>query len=672
MSIVSLQYTCLDASPHYLAVGSSSGTVYLFSRYASKYRSRLSSIPVQVVSTKDGPVIKMAISPDEKYLASAGLRGPLTVSALSTVGHSPTTIVSNTCHVGNGLCSQDIVDASQANHVTELRWSDDSRKVYAGDLKGQVSCTRIQSRNLFRSPCDVLLETDSAIVQIDVRDESLLVSTLTRCCLCDLATLDCIQVGKKLRHGRFGAMFYPTYRHRVSRDEERRSDVVTPRAQADSSISPPLIFASRPNGRLWEANGQGIVYSTHQYRSLSNIARFPVVSFKEDFSPCNISCAACGKHLAFGRLHLIDCQQYVFFFGLLFIRRLEALQAAQVICAMAPQIERSGVVPWRREESTNTKNILQKMLLLSERQRSCSGSPSQTLSRHPVAVVHRLNTGIHRVVRIMDNSGYEDDFTFRAPSPLRQRSKSTPNMEGSVKTMAWKRRSLPLKQNTHQESVFEEKADGEEGSEQVRQRLIQEAFHLLDAESSDEKCLVSSGSADSLRTLLACGEQRVTFHSQVTLGDVPRDLVAAKKLLRLIADKERRNGLEECASGEGRSLENVDHLSATSTGPDFTSLFGRRDPLEGLARCPPSSVWSKEPVSVERLRVVKRPKKGARIVKAIKPLGRPTCGTLDFTFSVSERVQQRAIGRGGKFCFFSDKVHDAFILIFTNNIAGGR
>lgn len=34
---------------------------------------------------------------------SASQRGPLTISALSNVGHSPTTVVSNTCHVGNGL-----------------------------------------------------------------------------------------------------------------------------------------------------------------------------------------------------------------------------------------------------------------------------------------------------------------------------------------------------------------------------------------------------------------------------------------------------------------------------------------------------------------------------------------------------------------------------------------
>lgn len=43
------QYTCVCASPHILAVGSSSGTVYLFSRYAAKNRKSLCNVPVQVI-----------------------------------------------------------------------------------------------------------------------------------------------------------------------------------------------------------------------------------------------------------------------------------------------------------------------------------------------------------------------------------------------------------------------------------------------------------------------------------------------------------------------------------------------------------------------------------------------------------------------------------------------
>lgn len=84
-------------------------------------------------------------------------------------------------------------------------------------------------------------------------------------------------------------------------------------------------------------------------------------------------------------------------------------------------------------------NTLHKLLNELKRNGNVEGKPK--------AAVHRLNSGflssyefflvsqastiqfcssgIHRVVQVMQNSGYEDDFTFRAPSPLRLRSKST-------------------------------------------------------------------------------------------------------------------------------------------------------------------------------------------------------------------------------------------------------
>ncbi len=72
--LVHIQYTCLDASAHYLAVGSTSGTVYLFSRYiASRYRktaSSLSCVPVQVIASKEGAVSQLLLTQSEKYLAS--------------------------------------------------------------------------------------------------------------------------------------------------------------------------------------------------------------------------------------------------------------------------------------------------------------------------------------------------------------------------------------------------------------------------------------------------------------------------------------------------------------------------------------------------------------------------------------------------------------------------
>lgn len=50
----------------------------------------------------------------------------------------------------------------------------------------------------------------------------------------------------------------------------------------------------------------------------------------------------------------------------------------------------------------------------------------------------------------------------------------------SLKTVAWKRRSVPLKQSTPEGPPFEEEGDDEEhDAEQMRKQRIQEAFHLL-------------------------------------------------------------------------------------------------------------------------------------------------------------------------------------------------
>uniref|UniRef100_A0A914SHY0 Uncharacterized protein n=1 Tax=Parascaris equorum TaxID=6256 RepID=A0A914SHY0_PAREQ len=185
-----------------------------------------------------------------------------------------------------------------------------------------------------------------------------------------------------------------------------------------------------------------------------------------------------------------------------------------------------------------------------------------------------------------------------------------------------------------------------------------------DADSSNKGYLAGNGSADSLRTLLACGEQRVTFHSQVplcvrchiislvldtfsctverrlvmrqpvTLGDVPKDLIAAKKLLRLIADDAKKNEAKKCGSDDQYSLKQAHHSLTANPSTDFVCLFGRRDPLEGLSGCVTSRTWSTEPVNVERMTVVKRPRKGARIVKAIKPLGRPVCITAEVSVHI--------------------------------------
>ncbi|VDK79009.1 unnamed protein product [Litomosoides sigmodontis] len=588
-----IKFTCLDASAHYLAVGSTSGTVYLFSRFASKYRNCISSVPIQVIYIKDGPIIKLSISPNEKYLATANKRGSLTISALVGIGQNPVMLFSSESHVSTG----ELYEYGKPTHVTELRWCSDSSKIYAGDTKGRISRTLIH-------------------------------------------------VGKRLRKGHFGAVFYSDQQKGKSRYGEECNCAKPISTNTCNELM--VIFASRPNGRLWEANGRGVVYSTHQYRNLKALCRFPVVSFKSDNlfnSMTNINEV---RDINFGLLTLIRCQNNLFLitkadktFCLIdpldshmvlmstvdcidsireyavndsdvfllsetgSLRKLTLFtvekaveklhwrqcysQAAQLICVDYIMNENyNSVAVWNYEQledilnkitfhhykshvTDGMLNTLHKLLNELKRSDDAEGKPK--------AAVHRLS--IHRVVQVMQNSGYEDDFTFRAPSPLRLRSKSTLHIKP---TNDWKRRSLPLNQQT----IMGKDIAKFEDPEERHRKLINEArIMLLNAEKAPTNQLVRSGSVESLRTLLDGCNSLILFDQQVTINDITRDLVAAKKFQQLI----------------GHQRHDEQNQRQRTAQVDFKTLFGRRDPLEMLEKCVESIPLSVN-VNVTRFRTV--------------------------------------------------------------------
>ncbi|KAL3998539.1 hypothetical protein ACH3XW_15455 [Acanthocheilonema viteae] len=651
-----IKFTCLDASAHYLAVGSTSGTVYLFSRFASKYRNRISSVPIQVISIKEGPIIKLSISPNEKYLAAASKRGSLTITILVGIGQNPITLFSSESHVGTDEYGQPI-------HVTELCWCSDSSKVYAGDTKGRISRTLIYNRNFFRSPTDIIFETDSEIVQFDLRDDFLLASTLTRCCICNLRTYSCIQIGKRLRKGHFGAIFYSDQQKKKSRYGEEGNFTKSVNTNACNELT--VIFASRPNGRLWEANGRGVVYSTHQFRNLRTVCRFPVVSFKDDNLFDRMASVNEIRNINFGLLTLInklflitktdttfylidpmdshmvlmstvDCigsiKEYAVNNADVFLlseagslRKLTLftiekaveklhwrqcyLQAAQLIYVdYIMNKNYNSVTVWDCEQ---LEDILSKVKFHHIKSRVTNDVPDTLhkllnelkrngdIERKPKATVHRLSSGIHRIVQVMQSSGYEDDFTFRAPSPLRLRSKSTLHIE--VKN-DWKRRSLPLNQGTVT-ATNENEVDFEDPEERHKKLINEARILLLDAEKAPANQLVRNGNVESLRTLLDASNNFILFDQQVTVNDITRDLVAAKKFQRLI--------------GHHKNYEQKQRTAQI----DFKTLFGRRDPLEMLEKCVESMPLNVN-VNVTHLRTIRQTRRGARIVKGIKPFGR--------------------------------------------------
>lgn len=131
---------------------------------------------------------------------------------------------------------------------------------------------------IFQAPACTLMNLDSAIVQLNFSSPLLLVSTLTRCYICDTVQEQYKQIGNKARNGEFGACFYKTYLIKnkntlINQKEEKvinKKDSFNFIAESNSKIQEEenftQIFCARPGSRLWEVSANGIVMKTHQFK----------------------------------------------------------------------------------------------------------------------------------------------------------------------------------------------------------------------------------------------------------------------------------------------------------------------------------------------------------------------------------------------------------------------
>ncbi|CAB1331819.1 unnamed protein product [Coregonus sp. 'balchen'] len=122
--------------------------------------------------------------------------------------------------------------------VTSLCWDTAALRVFAGDMGGKGSAFVI-------FPVQTITTVDSRVVQLGYLDGRLLVSSLSRCYLCDTEREKFWRVGNKERDGEYGACFFPLSR-------------------GATAGQPPLLYCARPGSRVWEASFSGEVLSTHQ------------------------------------------------------------------------------------------------------------------------------------------------------------------------------------------------------------------------------------------------------------------------------------------------------------------------------------------------------------------------------------------------------------------------
>lgn len=83
-----------------------------------------------------------------------------------------------------------------------------------------------------------------------------MVSTVTRCVILNVTTLEVVQIGKRQRDGPYGACFNLRWPGK-----------------------PPVVYSARPGGRLWEADIQGTVVSTLRLKELITIPATPILGY---------------------------------------------------------------------------------------------------------------------------------------------------------------------------------------------------------------------------------------------------------------------------------------------------------------------------------------------------------------------------------------------------------
>ncbi|XP_072033287.1 LOW QUALITY PROTEIN: uncharacterized protein [Amphiura filiformis] len=231
-----IKYTSIGVSRRYIALGASTGGLYIFHRESLKY--------LQVLTNKEGAVTKVAFAPDDNIVGFATSFGFVIAWELNLdTRDQPERLAISTAH--------------RNVQVTSLQWDAASLRLFSGDNKGRVTQTNADCRKVsgfFKMPTELLLTAESPIVQLDYADEKVLVSAQTKCVICDTAKKQSYTVGKKPRDGQFGGCFL----QRIGSDF-------------------PAIYTGRPGSRVWEANVVGQVQATHQFKHLLAIPPLPVV-----------------------------------------------------------------------------------------------------------------------------------------------------------------------------------------------------------------------------------------------------------------------------------------------------------------------------------------------------------------------------------------------------------
>uniref|UniRef100_A0A8B9RAT0 Hermansky-Pudlak syndrome 5 protein homolog n=1 Tax=Astyanax mexicanus TaxID=7994 RepID=A0A8B9RAT0_ASTMX len=252
-----LKCTCIAISRKWLALGTSAGGLHLIQRDGWKQRL--------ILTHKEGSITQAACCPhDEDFIAVATSEGLVVVWELQLERRGrPERACVSWEHRGMA--------------ITALCWDTATLRVFIGDTAGKVSCLRAGSSKLGKVgsafvifPVQTVTTVDSRVVQLGYLEGRLLVSSLSRCYLCDTEREKFWRVGNKERDGEYGACFCP---------QQQTGLRGLPGATGH------LLYCARPGSRVWEANFNGEVLSTHQFKQLLACPASPLISGEPQYIP---------------------------------------------------------------------------------------------------------------------------------------------------------------------------------------------------------------------------------------------------------------------------------------------------------------------------------------------------------------------------------------------------
>ena len=243
-----VKFTCFDACPQYIAFGSSSGGVYLFSNCPNGSSEYLFTI---LNASNCGPITCLAFAENDYHLiAMATSREHLIVAEIAPQ--------KQVLFTSSWIISYQCSDFTK-NSINILKWDQYyDYRLYMTDSSGQIFILHNVKdlKNLMVVPKpSIILKLTAQIYQLEVCMDILLLSTHSKCVLYDVSSGELTQIGKKSVRSdgqSYGVCFFPKYATIKSVDNHIYN----------------CIFCSRPKSRLWECDLKGTVRFTHQFKEL--------------------------------------------------------------------------------------------------------------------------------------------------------------------------------------------------------------------------------------------------------------------------------------------------------------------------------------------------------------------------------------------------------------------